>query len=195
MLHLYWGSRMIIKCDCHKFTAKVEPFPKCSAGIVFCYCDDCQKYLKKIGRPELLDDYGGSEIIPVYPNNFVITNGIENLVCHSLSPNGLRRWTTSCCQTPIANTLPRFPWLGLSGKAVKNAGGSDYESLGDVRSRIMGKYKTSDAPFKISEKLSLKDGFVVLPFVVKGFLFKLYSRNPFFEKDGKTPISEVHILK
>lgn len=185
---------MKIQCDCGKFKAQLNHFPKATPGRLVCYCDDCQTYVKKIGREDILDEYGGTEVIPAYPNDFEILAGKEFLKCNKLSRKGLHRWTASCCNTPIANTMPKFPWLGIPHNVYKNADSQALEVFGPVRSRIKGKFKTKEAPFKISDDLKITDALVVLPFIAKGFLFKKYSASPFLKEDGKTPVSEPNYL-
>lgn len=185
---------MNIKCDCGQFEAEITNFPDGSPGRLACYCDDCQGYMKKIGRQDLLDEYGGTEIIPVYPKNLQILKGKERLQCHRLSPNGLSRWTVTCCNSPIANTKAKFPWLGLIHSAVKNGSPEAYETLGPVKSRIFGKYCSSKPPFAVSEKMGFRDAAMVMPFILKGMVFKKYRDCPLFENDNVTPISKPVLL-
>ncbi|MEN0060360.1 MAG: DUF6151 family protein, partial [Bdellovibrio sp.] len=93
---------MEIQCECGQFKAKIEPFPANTPGRCICYCDDCQTYLHHIGRADLLTAAGGTEIIPVYPQQIHILTGQELLRCTRLSPKGLFRWWVACCHTPIA---------------------------------------------------------------------------------------------
>lgn len=188
------GSCMKIQCDCGKFQALLKHFPKASPGRLVCYCDDCQSYAKKIGREDILDEFGGTEVIPAYPNDFVIQEGKEHLKCFKLSPKGLHRWTAACCNTPIVNTMPKFPWLGIPRNVYTNADSNALAAFGKVRSRIKGKFKTGDAPFKISDDLGFMDALTVIPFIAKGFIFKKFSSSPFLKDDGKTPMSEPHYL-
>lgn len=185
---------MKIQCDCGAFSAELNHFPQNSPGRVACYCDDCQRYLEKIKRSELLDTYGGTEIIPVYPADFKILSGKEKLKCNRLTPNGIDRWSTNCCQTPIANTKGKFPWVGINHKAYQNGDGPSLESLGEIKSRIFGKYKKGEPPFKVSEKMKLADAFVVLPFILKGFIGKKTKGSPFYQGDGVTPAIKPSLL-
>ncbi len=92
---------MHARCDCGAFEAELTHFPAHSPGRLMCYCDDCQRFLEKLGRPELLDAYGGTEVVPVYPCEIHIIRGREQLVCNQLSPKGLFRWSSRCCNSPL----------------------------------------------------------------------------------------------
>ncbi|MCB0419719.1 MAG: hypothetical protein KDD61_01910 [Bdellovibrionales bacterium] len=185
---------MKIQCDCGQFQAEISHFPKNSAGRLACYCDDCQKYLKKLGREDLLDPYGGTEVIPVYPCDIKFLSGRENLKCNRLSEKGLNRWSTKCCNSPIANVKPFFPWVGVIHSAYTRKDPQFLENLGPIRSRIMGAYAHGRPPFKIPQKMDLNAIVSVLPFILKGKFLKKYKDSPFFESDGKTPIVDVTIL-
>lgn len=185
---------MYISCDCGAFEAELTHFPAHTVGRLICYCSDCQMYLKKLGREELLDEFGGTEIIPVYPSEVRITKGKEYLVCNQLSPEGLFRWSTRCCNSPVGNIRPKFPWLGIPHNAYR--AGQDpecLERLGPVRSRIYGRDATGEPPFEISEKLGLKDALTVIPFVIRGFVGGKHKRSPFF-KEGWAPIVQPRSL-
>lgn len=188
-------NKVEIHCDCHEVKIELLNFPKSCAGRVTCYCDDCQKYLKKIGREELMDNYGGSEIIPIHPGCFNIVEGQENLICYSLSPRGLRRWTAKCCNTPIANTTSSLPWMGLSSAVFENSRLNREKELGEIKVRVMGKFMQGKAPFKVSQKVKLSDLFKLWPFFMKGLLFRKLKKNPLFQEDGSTPISPIVLLK
>jgi len=181
---------MKIQCDCGKFKAKLAEFPKNSPGRVVCYCDDCQSFLQKIQREELLDPHGGTELVPVYPCDMEFTQGAEYLKCYKLSPKGLSRWATDCCGSPIANTRAHFPWVGIFHRAFTREDPDYLQKLGPIRSRIMGKYAKSKPPFKVPEKMGFKVLYSVMPFILKGKIFKKDKNSQFYEPDGKIPISE-----
>ncbi len=178
-----------IACDCGKFKASLTAFPKNTTGRLVCYCGDCQNYLAKIDRPDRLDNFGGTEIVPVYPSEIEFLQGKEQLQCNRLTKEGLFRWKASCCNSPIANTRVGFPWVGLFHSTYTAVDTDILSRLGNVKSRIYGRDAKKGAPFEISNKISFRDLLVVLPFVIKGKIFKKHKNSPFFESDGITPIS------
>lgn len=185
---------MIIQCDCGAFKAELTGFPKNTPGRLVCYCADCQAYLQKLGRAEHLDAHGGTEVIPVYPDEFKILSGADKLQCNRLTKKGLNRFSTTCCNSPIANCVAGFPWVGVLHSAYTASDAGSLERLGPIRSRIMGKSATGSPPFKIAAKLDFKAFLAVFPFMLKGKLFGKARNNPFFEADGKRPITEPKLL-
>lgn len=187
---------MEIQCQCGKFRAKLKGFPDSSPGRLVCYCDDCQTYLRYLQRTDLLDSNAGTEVIPAYPADVEILLGKEHLKCTRLSPAGTFRFSTSCCNTPIANTRPGRPWTGFL-RCVYTAGGDADgldQLLGPVRSRIMGQYAAGTPPAGTPKKFSLRALMSVMPFMVKGKLLGKAKPSPFFAADGITPIVAPHVL-
>ncbi len=185
---------MQVSCDCGAFQAELTHFPAHSPGRLMCYCSDCQRYLKKLGRQDLLDAYGGTEIIPVYPNEFRIIQGQEQLVCNQLRPEGLFRWSTRCCNSPVGNIRAKFPWLGILHSAYSAADPKSLERLGPVRSRIYGRDAKGAPPFHIADKIGFKDMLTVLPFLARGALGGKYKNSPFFTVDNASPIIPPRLL-
>lgn len=159
-----------------------------------CYCRDCQGFLDKLGRPDLLDDHGGTQIVPAYPAEIRILRGAEHLVCNRLSPEGLFRWSSGCCNSPIGNTRAKFPWFGLIHSAFRAADPQSLERLGAIRSRIFGRDARGTPPFPIPDRIGFRDMMVVLPFVAKGLIGRKHKGSPFFEADGRTPIRPPRLL-
>jgi len=185
---------MQIACDCGQFKAELMAFPKNSPGRLMCYCDDCQQYLHKLERTDLLDDYGGTEVIPVYPADIKFLQGAEKLQCNRLAKRGNNRWSTTCCNSPIANTPAGIPWAGLFHQTYTRTDANFLEKLGTVRSRINGKYAREGVPFTISPKIGFTAMLTVMPFIIKGKLLKKHLNSPFFEADNRTPIHPPRVL-
>lgn len=186
---------MQISCDCGEFKAELAAFPKNTPGRLACYCKDCQAYLNRIERSDVLDEYGGSEIIPVYPNELKILQGKESLKCYRLSRKGLFRWTAGCCNSPLFNTKPGFPWTGIFHTAYTNSDPTVLQSLGAIKSRIFGRDATGQPPFKIANTLNVKAMLCVMPFVIKGKLLNKSRGSDLFESDELTPIVKPEILE
>jgi hypothetical protein len=187
---------MDIQCECGKFSARLKAFPQNTPGRLVCYCDDCQQYLRHLKRTDLLDANGGTEVIPAYPSDLEILQGTEHLKCTRLSPQGTFRFSTACCNTPIANTRPGQPWAGLL-RCVYTAGGDARkldQTLGPVRGRIMGRYAKGTPPAGTPQKINLKAIASVLPFMLKGKLLGKSKPSPFFVEDGVTAVVEPHVL-
>lgn len=184
-----------IQCECGKLQLEISELTNSTPGRAVCYCDDCQSFLHHIGRPDLLDANGGTEVIPTYPSSVKIAAGKEQLRCTRLSPKGLYRFSTACCQTPVANLALGMPWAGISSRMF-NHSDSGYldRTLGPVKSRIMAKFAYGAVPKDASLKLKARDLAFVLPFMIRGLFLGKKNPSPFFEADGKTPIVSPEII-
>ena len=63
----------------------------------------------------MLDEAGGTDVVPTAPATVRLTAGLEHVACMSLSPKGTLRWYAACCRTPLGNTSRNtgLPYLGL----------------------------------------------------------------------------------
>jgi Family of unknown function (DUF6151) len=102
-----------------------------------CYCKDCQAFAHFLERPDdaVLNELGGTELVATLPRHVHFTQGLEALVCMSLSDRGLLRWYTSCCNTPIGNTPRDFKisYVGLIHSCAAKRDPSLQDSFGPVR--------------------------------------------------------------
>lgn len=173
---------MEIQCECGNFRAELTQFPKNTPGRLRCYCDDCQAFLHYLKRTDLLDENGGTEIIPAYPADIKLIAGKDQVKCVRLSPTGMFRFFTTCCNTPVANTDPKRPWAGINRRmyTVKDPHRLDKE-LGPVRSSIMGKYAKGTPPPGTPQKFDFKGVALVMPYLIKGMLLGKSKPSPFFE--------------
>ena len=173
---------MQIQCDCGSFRAELTKFPKNTPGRLVCYCNDCQAFMHYLKRADLLDQNGGTEIIPAYPADIKLISGKENIKCLRLSSSGMYRYYASCCNTPIGNTDPVRAWVGIPHRAYTVQDPHFLENtLGPVRASIMGKYAKGTPPPGTPKTLNLKGFAVVMPFILKGAFGKKAKPSPFFE--------------
>ena len=101
-------------CRCREVRGRVTSASAQNVNHVICYCDDCQAFLQHIGRTDLLDPHGGTDIVQVAPASLTFDRGAERIVGVRLSPRGLYRWYASCCKTPVGNTVaPAIPFVGI----------------------------------------------------------------------------------
>jgi hypothetical protein len=118
-----------------------------SVNRMICYCDDCQAFLHQLGRADLLDAQGGTDIVQVAPTTLSFDRGNERIVGLRLTPKGLYRWYTTCCETPMGNTLaPAIPFVGIVAQAFEGDLQRTDDLFGKPRGAIQGKYAIGDAP-------------------------------------------------
>jgi hypothetical protein len=166
---------------------------------VVCYCDDCQAFAYALGSAErVLDANGGSEIFQISPARIEFRTGSEKLACLRLRPNGLLRWYTSCCRTPVGNTLAarQVPFVGL---VLRRAAGEPERrardaALGPVRGAF-------NAQFAVGDRSRLV-AYPRVPVALFGRLFRImaaarlrgeHARSPFFAASGE-PVASPHVL-
>lgn len=185
---------MQIQCNCGKFQAELATFPKDTPGRLMCYCDDCQSYLIHLGRADLLDPSGGTEVIPVYPADVTIMSGADQLVCTQLAPNHIYRFSTKCCNSPIGNTRPGMPWFGMQRNMFMARDPLLLDkALGKIRARIMGKFAKGPVPPGTPDKMNFFSALAVLPFMLKGKLRGKGKPSPFFTADW-APLVQPKVL-
>jgi len=181
-----------MRCRCGEVRAIVtNPSPR-TVNRITCYCDDCQAFAHQLGRADLLNAEGGSDIVQVAPSALSFTRGRDRIVGLRLKPNGLYRWYARCCNTPVGNTLtPAVPFVGLFAQTF------DVPSLDDVvgapTGALQGKFAIGEPP-KGSTGINLP---VLLGAVVKVLGWRLGRRtwpHPFFERDTRAPIYPLTIV-
>ena len=103
-----------IQCQCGTIRGQIEGGGICSR--VICYCTDCRAFANFLGQfDDVCDAQGGTEIVQIAQPRLRMVQGIEHLACLRLSANGMLRWYTSCCNTPLGNTMadPKIGFIGM----------------------------------------------------------------------------------
>ncbi|HKO89664.1 MAG TPA: DUF6151 family protein [Polyangiaceae bacterium] len=145
-------------CRCGQIHGQARGISPESVNRAICYCDDCQAFLHHIGRSDLLDGHGGSELVQVAPASVSFDRGVEHIVGVRLGPKGMHRWYASCCQTPLGNTMPTpaLPFIGMLLEVFRNLDARRRDEVfGPLRGKAFGQFATNGAP-EGSTKLPLK---------------------------------------
>ena len=105
MAHLTWN------CACGKVRATMPA----EGNRIVCYCESCRAFVERLGATDLLDEWGGSDLLQTMPHKVTFETGLENLSYMKITDKGPLRWYAACCNTPIANTLPTraFPFASF----------------------------------------------------------------------------------
>ena len=138
-----------LSCRCGAIHGWVRGVSPSTVNRAICYCDDCQAFLHHLGRADLLDAHGGTDVVQVAPRTVTFDSGAERIVGLRLTPNGLHRWFASCCKTPLGNTLtPWIPFIGIAMEAFRGAPDVRRrdELFGKVRGAVCSKYATGVVP-------------------------------------------------
>ena len=133
-----------LRCACGILRgAALRVSPRAGCRVV-CYCDDCQAYARFLGRPGIIDEWGGTDIFQMAPSNIRLTGGVEALSCVRLSGKGMHRWYCGECKTPVGNTVsPRVPFVGIIHTFMDH--GSDGRPRDDLLGKPLGYVQTKFA--------------------------------------------------
>lgn len=183
-------------CKCAAVAGRVQAVSAATVNRVICYCADCQTFLHHLGRAELLDAQGGSDIIQVAPARVSFQRGRQNIAAIRLGPRGPYRFYASCCRTPLGNTVkPSLPFIGLVFEALVEARDpARREALfGPPRGRIWGSSAIGTPPpgsTGMNLRLFLRTARLILGWKLGG----LAAPHPYFEPGSDEPCYPVRLL-
>ena len=135
-----------LRCRCGYLRGIAEDVSP-STGLRFiCYCRDCQAFARFLGRADVLDTAGGTDIFQMAPARVRLTAGVDALRSIARSRKVLR-WYADCCKTPIANTAAhaRFPLVAIIHSVMEHGGSRD-ERLGPPLCRLFERSAISPLP-------------------------------------------------
>jgi hypothetical protein len=167
------------------------------AGFRFvCYCRDCQVFARFLGRPDVLDSVGGTDIFHMPAARVRLTAGTDVVRCLHFTSR-VFRWYADCCRTPIANTAgPRFPVVGLIHSFMDHVadGRSRHDVLGAPLCRVFEHSATGPLPPNAPPPRSF--GLVAqrLPTLLGWWLRGLGRPNPFFNEQTNAPLSQPRVV-
>ena len=191
-------DQVSLSCSCGKIQGVAFQLAHSHAKRIACLCDDCQTFAHFLGRAgEILDENGGTDILPVAPAHLKITQGLENLKCVRLSPHGMYRWYAGCCKTPIANIPqnPKFPYAGVIHLFMNHKADHQTrdEALGPLWARIQGKFGYGKIPPGTPDRMNFKIALNMISFALPAFLKRQSQPSPFFNQNLR-PVVEPQVL-
>ncbi len=160
-----------------------------------CYCRDCQAFANFLGRAgEILDAQGGTEVIATPSANVIFTEGHAALACMRLSERGLMRWYTTCCNTPVGNTLAnyRVSFITLIHSCLDANGKSLDGVFGPVRMRVGT--KNAKGAVKSSAFGAISVILRLVAMLAGARLTGSYKRTPFFSGRTGAPVVTPKVL-
>jgi hypothetical protein len=159
-----------------------------------CYCNDCQAFLHHLGRADLLDEHGGSDVVQVAPASLAFLRGSERIVAVRLQAKGLYRWYASCCNTPVGNTLkPAFPFVGIVIGVFEASASRRDDFFGKPVGASFGRFAIGSAP-EGSAGVDLRVLARVLAMVVRWRVTGRTWPHPFFDRATRAPSHPVTTL-
>lgn len=188
-------TTVALECRCGRVRGCAVNITPSSGNRVVCCCKDCQQFANKLERgSEVLDKFGGSEIYQTSQSQVSIDAGADQLRCIRLSPKGLLRWYTGCCNTPVANTMnASMPFVGVLAIFMKDINRD--EVLGPVRAYVQTQYAIAEPDYPHSSKkfpvgITLRIMRKILGWKIRG----MHKPSAFFDESG-APTSKPAILE
>lgn len=183
-----------LRCRCGEVRAVLKnPAPQ-SINRVICYCDDCQAYAHQLGRADLLDIHGGTDIVQVAPAALTFVKGDDRIAALRLSPKGLYRWHARCCNTPVGNMVsPSIPFVGLVAQSFTDDRQNPDQLFGRPVGGILGKYAVGEVPKQVR---GVSFGLIVrtLRLILSWRLGGKAWPHPFFDQATRQPRYPVTVL-
>lgn len=136
-------SKLSLSCECGKVKGIAKDVTPTTGNHVVCCCCDCQSFAQHLNKKkETLDDFGGTDIYQTSQSQLDITQGAEYLACLRLTPKGITRWYTRCCNTPVGNTLNgKMPFIGIIHTFIEHDDNS-MAKLGPVSAYVQTQHAT-----------------------------------------------------
>lgn len=183
--------KMPLRCRCGTVRGELETTRAYTRAT--CYCKDCRAFANFLAVPGVLDESGGTDVVPIAPSAVHFTAGTEHVVCMSLSPKGLLRWYASCCRTPLANTPrePKLPYVGMVTTCV-DATPQALDAEFGPRNRVVLNTQSATAPVKSTPLAFVTGGLCILAGVLGARLRREHA-SPFFDASGR-PLREPEVV-
>ena len=187
-----------LRCRCGALRGVATGLSPRTGNRAVCYCDDCQAYAHFLGRTDVLDAHGGTDIFQITPSQVRITDGADRLRCMRLSENGLMRWYAGCCDTPLGNPLAsaRVPFVGVVHAVMDHAGDgrSRDEVLGKPRGYIYGRFAVGGLPRHAHPTAPIGMILRALGTLVSAAVRGKHGPSPFFDGSSGQPVTTPRVL-
>ena len=183
-----------LQCRCGEVKGTMTNASRRTVNRVLCYCDDCQAFAHHLRRADLLDRQGGTDIVQVAPQSLTLERGRQHIAGVRLTPKGLYRWHSTCCNTPLGNTVsPAIPFVGIVAQSFEH-GGQRADVLFDKPvGAILGQYAIGGAPSG-SAGMPIR---IIARVFLKVVGWRTLGRtwpHPFFDRATRAPIYPVTVL-
>jgi hypothetical protein len=183
--------QMPLRCRCGAVRGEMDTAHAYTRAT--CYCKDCRAFARYLAVPGVLDDAGGTDIVPVAPDAVRFTAGTEHVACMSLSPKGLLRWYAACCRTPLANTPrePKLPYVGMVS-ACFDATPQAVDAAFGPRNRVVINSPSATAPVRATPLGFVTGGLRILAGIL-GAKLRRVRASPFFDASGH-PLRQPDVI-
>jgi hypothetical protein len=189
------AAHVPLKCTCGKVHGVALNITPKTGNRGVCYCEDCQAFAHYLQRSDmLLDEFGGTDICQLPPAQVKITEGSELLRCLRLSPKGIWRWYASCCNTPVGNTIPGVPFIGIPHSFFNLNDVERDQTLGPIRAKVHARFCPGKAPADVHPKAGLPMILRTVAFLLRARLAGRHKPSPFFDSSNGKSLTEPSVL-
>lgn len=167
---------LTLRCACGAITGAFDAESRAASRGV-CYCEDCQAYGRWLGRDDVLNAHGGTEILQTWPARVHIHGEVSLL---RLSEKGLFRWYAGCCRVPLANSFgsPRMPFIGLAAQFIEDS--SALEPIFGPAQGVQGRFAPGGCPPGVHPSASFGVIVGAASLLVRGAFSGAHSPHPCF---------------
>jgi hypothetical protein len=186
-----------LRCSCGKLQGTGLGLSRKSGFRVVCFCNDCQAFARFLGRSDITDARGGTELFQTAPSRLRLTAGADALCCVRLSAKGMHRWYCGECKTPVGNTLgPRLPFVGMVRSFIDwaSAGSSPDAALGEPAVYGFPDAALGGPPPEARNKSEPWYIARIVSSLGKWWLTGAGQPSPFFDAKTRAPRASVQIL-
>ncbi|BCE01491.1 DUF6151 family protein [Marinicellulosiphila megalodicopiae] len=183
-----------VKLECRCGTVKGSlKIVKRSRLHVQCLCCDCQSFAGHLNnKAHILDMHGATDLVQTYPEYMTITQGHDKICAIQQTQGGIFRWSVSCCNMPLANTMTsaKMPFVGVPVSLMKFSNEQEKQDLlGPITMKAFGMYALGTMPDDVHPTFPKSYLPKIMGFMLKGFILRKHTPSPFFA--GKEPVVKV----
>jgi hypothetical protein len=184
-----------LRCACGSVQGFVAEASPTTINRAVCYCDDCQAFARFLGRDDVMNDRGGTDIVQVAPSRVRIVAGADKLRSMRLSEKGIFRAYTDCCKTPAGNSLysARTPFVGFATRFITLQGSALDAAAGTSLGGIYGRFAIGGCPEGVHEKAALGLVLRSAGWLLGNFVHGRHTPSPFWTASGE-PTSPPRVL-
>jgi hypothetical protein len=175
-----------IRCKCGRVRGVARGVGPRTVNRAVCYCHDCRAFAHWLEREDLLDARGGTAINQLARARLEITEGADEIRCMRLSAKGLHRWYAECCRTPLGNTIPRIPYIGVVRSAFEAPPADDLSTFGEEMAAHVGAAVGGPPP---GAKLTFRSLAHVTGLLASWFFRGLGHPTPFFDRNNRPTVA------
>lgn len=183
-----------VSCRCGQVRATLDVREPRKLTRAVCYCADCQAFAHHLGRADLLNEKGGSDIVPLPPAALVFHQGRDRIAAVRLSPKGVHRFHATCCNTPLGNAVgPKVPFVGLFASVVAGPGRKPDDLMPPPVGGVFGEYAIGGTPPGTEGRRAA----IMAPLVLRMIGWRIAGMvwpHPFWARESKRPLYPVTIL-